>query len=102
MESCLIISDIDQAESLARVWHMLEDHPNIIFETTYIKLIFFNVLKIHAKHIKIINCNSSKKRLLRDINNCCGDLVVFDKINYCDDLSIFNLINSIDNRILVC
>ena len=99
MKSCLFVSDPGHAESLAKSY--FGRHRNIIFETSYLKYIFFSKFKIYHPEVKIINCNSSKSRLINDIMDCKNQLIIFDKINYCDDLSIFNMINKM-NRILVC
>lgn len=99
MKSCLIVSDISQAESLARTLHI--NSNNIIFLTSYLKYAFFNKLKVYYPNVIIINCDSSKNRLLNDIDKYDNGLIVFDKINYCEDFDIFNMINKM-NRILVC
>lgn len=99
MKSCLIISNIKQAEDLASLLHIQQ--YNIIFETSYLKLVFYNKLKIYHPHTKIINCDSSKSRLLDEIKSCDDELIIFDKINYCIDFDIFNMINKM-NRILIC
>ena len=99
MESCLIITDIDQAECLAKSLDI--NYRNIIFETSYLKSIFFNKLKVYYPEVLIVNCDSSKKRLLKDIEKYDDDIIVFDKVNYCTDFDIFNMINKL-NRILVC
>ena len=90
MESCLIVSDINQAEYLARTLKFIS--YNLIFETSYIKYIFFSKLKVYYPEIKIINCDSSKSRLINDINSYSDELIVFDKVNYCIDFDIFNMI----------
>lgn len=99
MKSCLFVSDTWQAESLAKSY--FGQHRNIVFETSYLKYIFFNKFKIYNPEVKIINCNSSKSRLMNDIMDCKNQLIIFDKVNYCDDIRIFNMINKM-NRILVC
>ena len=99
MKSCLIVSDIQQAESIAKTLDVIGG--NIIFCTSYIKFAFYNKLKMYHNNIKIINCDSSKTRLINDIRNCNDCIIVFDKVNYCMDISIFNMINKMD-RILVC
>jgi hypothetical protein len=99
MESCLIVSDIWQAETMAKTMDLVGE--NLIFESTSIKLAFFNKLKAYHPDIKIINCDSSKSRLLKDISYYKDCVIVFDKVNYCTDFDIFNMINSMD-RILIC
>lgn len=99
MKSCLFVSDINQAEVLAKAY--FGRRKNIIFESSYIKYAFFNKLKHYHPNTKIINCDSSKRRLLEEIKECGDQLVIFDKVNYCDDFNIFNRINNM-NRILVC
>lgn len=89
-----------EAEDLARNPNL--EQLNLIFRTTYLKLIFFNKLKVYHPHIKIINCDSSLNRLIEEILSCNEDeLIVFDRVNYCRDLSIFNMINQ-HNRVLIC
>ena len=99
MESCLFVSDIYQAECLAKALKM--QRCNIIFKTSSIKLAFFNKLKLYHPYIKIISCDSSKSRFFEDLENYNGDITIFDGINYCKDFDIFNKINNL-NRILVC
>ena len=98
MESCLFVNDIEQAVLLAKT--ILLGH-NIIFSKTYLKSIFFSKVKIYHPGVKIINCDSSKTRLLEEIVYN-SDLIIFDKINYCYDIDIFNMINNINNRVLIC
>lgn len=99
MKSCLIISDVEQAESLACSIYI--NRHNIIFRTSYLKYAFFSKIKIYYPSIKIINCDSSKKRFFNDIKDYDGELIIFDKVNYCEDFDIFNMINNM-NRILIC
>lgn len=101
MESCLFVSDIWQVEVLVKSYFDQDQPRNIIFETSYLKYSFFNKFKIYYPKIRIINCDSSKSRLLNDIQECKDYLIIFDKINYCEDFDIFNMINKM-NRILVC
>lgn len=101
IKSCLNISNISQAEILAKTLDSNPYNINIIFETSYLKSIFFNKVKIYHPDIKIINCDSSKNRLLNEIEEYSNELIIFDKINYCDDFDIFNKINKM-NRILIC
>ena len=98
MESCLIISNIYDAENIAK---SISSKCNIIFESSYIKMAFFHKIKQQNKFIRIINCNSSKTRLLQDIIEYDNELIIFDNIKYCTDFDIFNKINKM-NRILVC
>ena len=100
LKSCLIISDIDTTELLACSFDI--GGKNIIFDNSSIKYLFFRKLKIYYPYIKIINCNSSKKRLLQDLSNITDNLVVFDKIDYCDNFELFENINNIKYRILIC
>lgn len=98
MESCLFISDIDSAEKLAKSIHIKK--LNLIFETSYLKQAFLNKLKIYHPKIKIINCDSSKSRLMNDMQGYDDELIVFDKVNYCDNINIFNIMNKM-KRILI-
>lgn len=99
-KSCLIVSDIEEAEGLARNPNLKQ--LNLVFGTTSLKLIFFNKLKVYHPHIKIINCDSSESRLISEVLSYDEDeLIVFDRVNYCRDLSIFNMINQ-HNRVLIC
>lgn len=98
-KSCLIVSDISQAESIAKTEDLVG--CNLLFESTSIKLAFFSKFRAYHPDIKIINCDSSKSRLLNDINKYQEYVIVFDKVNYCENFDIFNMINKMD-RILIC
>lgn len=100
LKSCLFISDIATAELLACSYDICG--KNIIFDNSYIKYAFFRKLKIYYPYIQIINCNSSKKRLLHDLNDLDDDIVIFDKIDYCDNPDTFKKFNNIKYRILIC
>ena len=99
MESCLFISDIWYAEALAKSY--FKHNTNIIFESSYMKYAFFNKLKLYQPDIKVISCDSSQSRLLREIEINKDYLIIFDKVNYLTDIGIFNMINKL-NRILIC
>lgn len=99
MESCLFISDIWQAETLAKSY--LGHRLNIIFESSYIKYAFFNKLKLYHPNIKVVSCDASKLRFIKDLEDYNKELIIFDRVNYLIDISIFNMINKM-NRILVC
>lgn len=101
MKSCLFINDIEQVELLVKILSTSYTAYNIIFSKSYLKAIFFSKIKIYYPDINIINCDSSKSRLLNEISHN-NNLIIFDKINYCYDIEIFNRINNINNKILIC
>lgn len=97
-ESCIIISDIDQAEQIAK--HVaFGDTYNIIFEASYLKNRFFTILKGYRNDVCIINCDSNINRFKKDVDESYG-LIVCDNVSKCKDLDQLNYIKS--NKILIC
>lgn len=97
-ESCEIVTNIEEAESIARKIS-LGKTCNIIFETSSLKNRFFSTLKTQRQDICIINCDSGDERFINDINEAQG-LIIFDNVNKCKDLNRFNYIKK--NKILIC
>jgi hypothetical protein len=66
----------------------------LLFETSYLKNIFFNNIKKYFPNTYIINCCSSKRRLEHDLSISKEyDLIIYDNINAfnnADELYILN------------
>ena len=97
-ESHIVIKDIDECYKYAELisQEIIKD-ANIIFEVTYLKNMFFSILKTNRPDISIINCNSNTE-LFEDNLYRSNKLVVFNNVHKCKD----EFINNIKKGILVC
>lgn len=95
--NCVVVSTLEGADKVARSISFGERF-NIIFESTNIKIYFFDIIQNHIPEVSIINCDSKLDRFLRDINNIY-DFVIFDNVKKCPDI---NIIKEIKNKILIC
>lgn len=102
MKSCLIVSDISDAEFMASLLLRNDLNTNkIYFPKSSLKIIFFNKVKNYNNDIKIINCDCSVKRFNEELLNINNNIVIFNNIDKCDRL-IFESIKDLNNCIYVC
>ena len=95
MESCFIISTIKDSDIIAKsIVFLKEDMKKLYFDNSAIKNNFLAKMKTYSSSIKIINCDSSLRRLENEINNIEEyELVVFDNINKCDPIFLEKIKN---------
>ena len=90
------VSTLDEAEKYAyRV--ILGERENILFEYSYLKNHFYDVLQ-GIINIVVINCDSKPDRILKEIEDSNG-LVIFDNIGKLSDKDI---LKRVKDKILVC
>lgn len=98
-ESYILISNIEDAEKIAyRIAY--GEYLNILFESSYLKDIFFNIINENRPDITIINCNSNFERFEEKLWKS-GKIIIFNNINKCTDDRILNIIKT-EKGILIC
>jgi hypothetical protein len=67
---------------------------NISFETTSLKHYFFQVIKKYDPELYIINCESSERRLVKDIKNAHdSNIIIYDNAYNIDNLENFHILD---------
>jgi hypothetical protein len=90
----LIINDEQDIKRVINIIVSDQEDYIIDIKSTYLKNIFFYSLKKYIPELGIINCNSSERRLLQDIDNSrIYDLIILDGIKNFNNLRNINILN---------
>ena len=94
-DNCLFVTTPDQLREI-------QEHTNIIFETSQLKTRFFEYLDLQAIDHTIINCLSSLEIFENLLYNAKG-IVIFDNICCCRNNDILErVMNYKKKKMLVC
>lgn len=89
--SHVVVSDVDECRKYAALISFgTIENINLIFETTYLKNIFFSHLKTYRPETTIVNCNSSTE-LMEDSLHNSSKFIVFNNIHLCKEESTKNI-----------
>lgn len=95
----IYINNIEEAERIAYDISMGK-YINIIFESSYLKNIFFSIIKLNRPDVSIINCNSNIKIFEDNILNNNG-FIIYNNINRNIDNNVIEIIKE-NKGIFVC
>ena len=96
-ENCLFINDIDEINDI-NVYNC----ENIIFETSQLKNLFFESLKLKDVPHTVINCLSSTELFDNAVFNSHG-ITIFDNVCSCRNNEILDEVIKYKNKkIMVC
>jgi hypothetical protein len=94
-DSCLYVTSEDHLKDIFK-------YENVIFETSQLKMSFFDNLKLSCKDHTIINCLSSQEIFEKQLYEATG-LVIFDNVCCCRNNDILEKVTGYkENKMLVC
>ena len=101
MESFCYIDDENKVDDVLKGLVTNASHQRIIFAKSYLKTIFFEMVKYYSdSDVSVINCNSNVEIFMKDLSEC-NSIVIYNNINKCRDAAIIELIKKYPG-ILVC
>ena len=90
-----------ESELNSYIYDIMNDrYQNAIFESSNLKMMFFDKLKFYDIDVNIINCNSSTDRFCEELDKEHA-INIFDNVNRCHNTDILKIIQN-TKGILIC